>query len=119
MGTKGGTYSVEERQVPVVWQALPCNRVCLAADSKDSLDSDVHNHQTLSTKAVGQNLESVCDQQTGPGERVEDAKDPDEGDLRVAGACVLFTRVLVNGARDGPADEVDDHTYNGSGLVCD
>jgi len=40
----------------------------LVTDGKDGLDSDVHDHETLGTKAEGQDLQSVCDEKAGPTE---------------------------------------------------
>lgn len=115
------TYGVEERQVPVVGQSLPRDRVCLTANSEDGLDGDVHDHEALATEAVRQDLEGVCDEQARPGKTVEDAKHPDERDLSVTGACIvvadarsLLSAVLVHGACHGPADEVDDHAAGGN-----
>lgn len=72
----------------MIRQTLPSNRVCLTTNSQDSLNGDVHDHKTLSTEAIRQDLQSIGDEQTGPGESVEDAEDPDERDLCVAGAGV-------------------------------
>lgn len=61
----------------------------------------------------GQDLEGVRDQETGKANVVEAAKEPDEDELRVAGAGVLQVGVLVYGAGDGPADEAGDHAFVG------
>lgn len=95
----------------MVGHAVPCNGVCLTADGENGLNGDVHDHEALGTEAVGQNLKSVCNEQTRPGERVEDTEDPNEGNLGVAGAGVCLVRVLVDGASNGPANEVDGHTW--------
>lgn len=84
------TYSVEECKIPVLRQPLPRNGISLPAHSERSLDRDVHNDKTLAAKTVGQDFKRVCNEQTGPGERVEDAEDPDERDLGVAGAGVCL-----------------------------
>lgn len=95
-------------------KTLPGNGVGLTTNSENSLNSDVHDHETLSTESVRKNLKSVGDEKTRPGESVEDTVDPDEGDLGVTGSFVALARVLVGGAGDGPAHERDDHTSGGS-----
>ena len=59
---KEKTYSVEEPEVPAVGQVVDGKRVGLGSESKDSLDSDVHDHHTLGTEMEWQNLQGVCHQ---------------------------------------------------------
>lgn len=93
------------------------------AHGQDSLNGDVHNHQTLRAQLVRQNLQRVADEQTTPAEGVEDTKDPDKEDLDVTGGrvCVsrdwlssnhdiVLGRVLVNGGTNRVADEAYHHT---------
>ena len=101
---------VEEGEVPVARQVLPRDGVGLVADGEDGLDCDVHDHQTLGAETEGQNLESVGDEQTGPGDGVEDAENPDDGDLDVSGGLVGVAGVLVDCRGDSPDGEHDDHT---------
>jgi hypothetical protein len=82
-------------------------------EREDGLHSDVHDHHALSAEMEGQDLEGVGNQETGPANVVEAAKEPDEDELRVAGAGVQQVGVLVHGAGDGPADEADDHAFDG------
>lgn len=63
---RGLTYGVEEGEVPVLWQVLPSHGVGLTTDGEDSLDGDVHDHETLGTKAVWENLKRIRDKQTRP-----------------------------------------------------
>ena len=86
-------------------KVVPCDGVRLTTNGEDSLHSDVHDHETLSTESVRQNLESVGNEQTRPGESVEDTEDPDEWNLSVTGCGVGVAGVLIDGAGDGPADE--------------
>lgn len=73
----------------------------------------------------GKNLKSVGDEQTRESNAIEDTEEPDEGNLGVAGRGVGVldatlrvlgggrggnTRVLVDGAGDGPHGERQDHT---------
>jgi hypothetical protein len=61
-----GAYGVEERQVPVLGEILPGDGVGLTADGQDSLDGDVHDHETLGTESVRQDLERVGYEKTRP-----------------------------------------------------
>ena len=101
---------VEKSEVPVAGQVLPCDRIGLVTDGENGLDGDVHDHETLGTEAEGQDLQRVGNEQTGPGDGVEDSEDPDDGDLHVAGGFVGVARVLVHGGCDGPDGEHDHHT---------
>lgn len=103
------TYSVEESQIPVLRKTIPGNRIGLTTDSEYSLDGDVHDHETLGSKSVWENLESIGDKKARPGEGVEDTEDPDEGNLSVASRLVSPVGILVDGASDGPGDEGADH----------
>jgi len=60
----------------VLWQIGPCHRVSLITNGKDGLDSNVHDHEALGAKAEGQDLQSVCNEEAGPTNRVEDPEDP-------------------------------------------
>lgn len=78
----------------------------MVADSKSNLDEKVHDHQTTSTESIGQNLKSIGNEQTRPGDGVEDVKDPDEDDLRVAEAFdVCLTSDLKTGSDNCPGKE--------------
>lgn len=80
--------SVEEGQVPVLGKVVPRDGVGLTAHGENSLNSDVHDHETLGTKGIWQNLESVGNEQTGPGKGIEDTKEPHKGNLCVSGTLV-------------------------------
>jgi len=82
-------------------------RVRVDVEGEGGLDGNVHHHQTLGTQPVGQNLDGVADQQTGPGESVHDTEEPDEddhGNVGTGGALLL-----VEGAGQGPEDEGHKH----------
>jgi hypothetical protein len=121
--------SVEEHEVPVVGEVVPCKLVGLVTDSKDGLNGNVHDHHTLGTEMEGKNLEGVGDEKAGETNVVEDTEDPNSGDLSIAGACVgvrdttvrvIFSggssvfRVLVDTTSDGPEEETENHTRDSS-----
>lgn len=106
----GDPQSVEKRQIPVLGEVVPSDRVSLTTDGEDSLDGNVHDHKTLGTESVGQNLESVGDKQTRPGKSIAYTKEPHKGNLCVSGTLVCLAGVLVDGAGDGPANERHHHT---------
>lgn len=107
----GQTYSVEAPEVPVVREVVKSNGVGLVADGKSDLDEEVHDHQATGTKTVGQDLEGVGNEKTGPGDRVEDIEEPDESDLGVAEVLdVLLATLLEASGHDGPGKEHAQHT---------
>ncbi len=60
-----------------------------------------------------QDLEGVGDQQAREAKVVDDAKDPDEDKLRVAGLDVELVGVLVDGARNGPSYKGRNRAHHG------
>lgn len=88
------------------------DRVGVGVEGKRALDRHVHDHQALATESVGEDLDRVADEQTGPGERVEDAEDPDEEDHGLVGA--LGAVLSVETGSQGPEDEGAAHTGGGS-----
>ena len=94
-------------------ETLPGDGVGLTTNGKDSLNGDVHDHETLGTQSIRKDLECVSDEETRPGECVEDTEDPDAGNLDVTSSLVGLARVLVDGGGDGPADEGHAHTGGG------
>jgi hypothetical protein len=117
--------SVNQRQVPVVRKFLPGNWVGvtrmvrlvqttiniegdLLSENQRCLHSQVHDHDTLGAQAVGENLEGVGDEQTGPGDGVEHGKEPDEDDLWVTGGFDILGS-LVDGGNDSPCEEHENH----------
>jgi hypothetical protein len=82
--------SVEKRQIPVLREVVPSDRVSLTADSEDGLDGDVHDHKTLGTECVGQNLKSVGDKQTRPSKGIAHTKEPHKRNLCVSGTLVCL-----------------------------
>lgn len=69
----------------------------LLTHSQRGLHGDIHDHQSFSAKAEGQDLESIGDEEPGPGEGVEEVEEPDKRDLGIAGAGVDLVGVFING----------------------
>ena len=109
---QGEAYRVEEAEVPVGGQVGPGQGVRLGAEGEGGLDGDVHDHHALGAEVEGQDLEGVGDEQTGEANVVEDAKDPDENDLRNAEAA-LAAGLVVLGGHDGPDGEGGNHARDG------
>lgn len=101
----------------------------ILSNGKDGLNSDVHDHHTLGTEVERKNLKSVGNEQAGETDIVEDAEEPDESNLGIASTSVgvsdttirlllggrsLKLGVLVNAPGEGPEDESEDHTRDGS-----
>lgn len=120
---------VEEHEVPVVREVVPRKLVGLVSNGEDGLDSNVHDHHTLSTEVEWENLKGVGDEQTRETNIVEAAEDPNSSDLSIASALVgvcnttiwsicsgrsCVFRVLVDTTGDSPEDETEDHTRDGS-----
>lgn len=93
------------------------------------MDGDVHDHHTLGTEMEGKNFESIGDEQTRETNVVEDAEEPNKGNLRVSGTGIGVhhptlwlgrsrrswdLRVFVDGTSDGPKNERTHHTGDGS-----
>lgn len=73
----GETYRIDQRQIPVVGEILPGDRVgvtrmisiirdrigfCdLLAKDQRGLDCQIHDHNTLGTEPIRKNLQRVCD----------------------------------------------------------
>jgi len=95
----------------VTLKVLEGKRVGVDVEGKGGLNGDVHDHETLATEPVGQNLDGVTDQETGPGDRVHDSEHPDEEDhgLVGAGGSVLVPET----GGEGPEDEGGEHTTGG------
>lgn len=108
----GKTYSVDNVQLPVtVAKGLEGNGVGIVVEAQSGLDADVEDHETLGTQLVGQNLNGVADQETGPGQGVHDVEDPDEDNHGVVGT--IHVVLLVEGGGEGPEDEGDKHAAGG------
>lgn len=83
------------------------NRVSVVVEGEGSLDDEVDEHETLGTQLVGQDLDGVADEETGPGEGVEEAEEPDEEDHGVVGAWGAV--LLVQTGAESPEDEGHEH----------
>lgn len=102
------TYGVDKVEPPgVTLESLEGDGVGVDVEGEGGLDEDVHDHETLGAEAVGENLNGVADEETGPGERVEDAKDPDEEDHGLVGAGGLL--LVVERRGQSPEDESAKH----------
>jgi len=60
------TYGVERNEAVLGVDVLPSDWVSLVAENQCSLDSQVHDHESLGSEFVRENLECVCDEKTGP-----------------------------------------------------
>ena len=106
------TYSVDEVQLPgMAHEVVKRQGVGVGVEGERSLDHQVENHETLGTQLVRQNLNGVTDEKTGPGDGVEDTKEPDEEDHGVVGAGSIVLIVQARG--EGPEDEGAEHTRRG------
>lgn len=104
----GYTYGVDKVELPgVVLEVVECNRVGVGVESESALNGNVHDHQTLGTQFVRQDLNRVGDQKTRPGQRVENTKEPNEEDHSVASARRIV--LLVETAGQSPEDERSKH----------
>ena len=106
------THGVDEVQLPgVSLEGLEGHGVGISVEGQGGLDGQVHDHETLGTELVRQDLDRVADEQTGPGERVEDGENPNEEKHGVVGAggALLF----VEGGGERPEDEGAEHATGG------
>jgi hypothetical protein len=102
------TYRIEETEVPVGRHVVPGQGVRLGTEGQGGLHGDVHDHDALGTQVERQDLERVGDEQAREANVVEDAKHPDEEDLRDAKPA-RAAGAVVHGRHDGPDGEGDDH----------
>ena len=77
------------------------------------MNEEVHDHETLGTKLVGEDLDSVPNKETRPSKGITNAEEPDEGNDSLAGGLVSIP--FLDGATDRPADEADQH----AGRCCE
>lgn len=80
-------------------------------EGESALDGQVHDHETLGAELVGEDLDGVADEETGPGERVHDAEDPDEEDHGLVGTGGLLG--VPESRADGPEDKGAEHATGG------
>lgn len=105
-------YSVDQVQLPgVAGKVVKRVGVGVVVEREGGLDGQVDNHETLGTQLVRQDLDGVADEETGPREGVEEAKQPDEEDHGVVGAGRAV--LLVQAGRQGPEDEGHEHAARG------
>lgn len=107
------TYGVDEVEAPgVALEVLEGDGVGVDVERQGSVDEDIHEHKTLGAQLVREDLDGVADEQTGPGERVEDTEEPDEEDHGVVrtGRAPL----LVQARGQSPEDEGAEHAASRS-----
>ena len=66
-----------------------------------SLHCQVHNHDALGTQAIGKDLERIGDQETRPGDGVEDGEKPYKNDLWITRRFDVLG-LLIDRRRDRP-----------------
>jgi len=100
---------VDKREVVMVGEIGPGDGVGVVSKNQCCLDSEIHDHETLCTEFVWQNLECISDEQTRPGKSIKDTKEPNEDNLRSTSRRAA--RFLVKGRGDCPGKE---HQYHPS-----
>ena len=93
----GGSYSVEEPEVPSMGQVVDRERVCLGRKGEDGLNRDVHDHHTLGAEVERQDFEGIGNKQPRETNGVEDTKDPDKDNLRNTKAFRLVMAFVFAG----------------------
>lgn len=88
-------------------------RGCLLSKDQGGLDSQVHNHDTLGTQSVGQNLERIGNQESRPRNSVEDREQPNEDDLGITRGLDILSLFIHRGS-DCPRKEHEDHARGGN-----
>lgn len=102
------TYSVDEVELPgALAEVVESDGVGIGVEGQGSLNREVHDHETLGTQLVRQDFDGIADEQTGPGERVEDAENPNEDDHGVVGTGLVV--LVVEGRGERPEDEGAEH----------
>jgi hypothetical protein len=100
------TYSVDGVELPVGGKVSESMRVDVLVDGKSNLDEEVHDHETTGSESEWDNLQSVGDNQTRPGNGVADIEEPDECNLRVSETLDLYlTAGFEAGCNNSPGQE--------------
>lgn len=60
--------------MPLSRKIVPRNRIRVVTQHERRLHRQVHNHESLGSQSVRQDLQGIRDQQPRPSERVEDRK---------------------------------------------
>jgi len=106
-----GVEHAEGPGLLLLLEVVPGDGVGVVTEHQGGLDGQVHDHDSLGSELVWENLESVGDEETGPGERVENTEEPDEDNLRVSGGLgVGAVGLLILRCDDGPGHEHGNHT---------
>jgi hypothetical protein len=66
------THSVDGVELPGRVQVRKSEGINILVDGQGNLDEEVHDHETLGTDLEGQDLDSVGDKKTRPGQRITD-----------------------------------------------
>lgn len=112
IGQWGKTYSVDEVELPVgALKGLEGDGVGVDVEGEGGLDATLDDEKTLGAELVGEDLDGVANEETGPGHVVHDVEDPDEDDHGVVGSGGVL--LLVEGGGEGPEDEGAEHTTGG------
>jgi len=82
----------------------------LLSENKSSLNSQVHDHESLGSQLIWQDFQSIGDEKTRPSEGIEDTEKPDPDDLDVSGGGILLVGLFVDGGGNGPGGEHENHT---------
>jgi hypothetical protein len=90
--------------------------VGLGREGEDSLDGDVHDHDTLGTEMERQDLQSIGDKETRETDGVEDTEDPDKDNLADTEAFLLAI-FFVHSCKGSPDGERYNHTWRTYMLV--
>lgn len=83
-------------------------RVNVLIEEQRDIDSEERDRKTLGANVVRQDLHTVADQKTRPGEIIGEVVDVDHGDDAVCGR--LGSRNGISCRADGPDDESDEHS---------
>lgn len=101
------TYGIDGVEFPVGLEVIEAKGIDVLVDGQGNLNEQVHQHETFSADLEWQNFDGVGDEQAGPGERVRDREDPDEGNNRSSSSCALLGFLLRRA--NCPEDEGDAH----------
>ena len=78
------------------------------------MNSQVHDHDSLGSEHVWENLEGVSNEKTGPTDGIEDTEEPDPCDLNVTAALDIgLSGGLETCGSDSPGEEHSAHTTEG------
>lgn len=82
-------------------------RVQVVVQEEGDLNGNVQDHETLSTERVGENLNTIANEETRPAGGVEDTVEPDKENHGVVGSRSLV--LFIETASESPEDEDKEH----------